>query len=127
MLRRDRALAVMLCRCVVGRIVSEASPLAVASSATQRVPVEFVRRQLQYRQGATDLLNLLQAQQTLFAARDQLAQTAGARIQGLIHLYEELGGAPIWLSTVIRVAVGCRTSHRATWQTGRHSAGGRAQ
>ncbi len=48
--------------------------------------------QLQYRQGAADLLIVLQAQQTLFAARDQLAQTTLARLQAVVHLYAALGG-----------------------------------
>jgi outer membrane protein, multidrug efflux system len=48
--------------------------------------------QLQYRQGAADLLIVLQTQQTLFGARDQLAQTRLARLQAIVHLYEALGG-----------------------------------
>jgi len=48
--------------------------------------------QLQYRQGAADLLIVLQAQQTLFGARDQLAQVRLARLQSVVHLYEALGG-----------------------------------
>jgi outer membrane protein, multidrug efflux system len=48
--------------------------------------------QLQYRQGVADLLNVLQAQQTLFEARDDLAQAKLARLQALVHLYEALGG-----------------------------------
>jgi outer membrane protein, multidrug efflux system len=48
--------------------------------------------QLQYRQGVADLLNVLQAQQTLFGARDELAQAKLARLQALVHLYEALGG-----------------------------------
>jgi len=48
--------------------------------------------QLQYRQGVADLLNVLQAQQTLFQARDELAQAKLARLQALVHLYEALGG-----------------------------------
>lgn len=47
---------------------------------------------LQYEHGATDLLTVLQAQQTLFAAEDQLAQTEQARLQASVHLYEALGG-----------------------------------
>jgi NodT family efflux transporter outer membrane factor (OMF) lipoprotein len=47
---------------------------------------------LQYREGTTDLLTVLQAQQTLFSAEDQLAQTKQARIQAVVHLYEALGG-----------------------------------
>jgi multidrug efflux system outer membrane protein len=52
----------------------------------------FKISQLQYRQGVTDLLTVLQAQQTLFAAEDQLAQTTLAHMQGVIHLFEALGG-----------------------------------
>jgi outer membrane protein, multidrug efflux system len=52
----------------------------------------FEIAQLQYRQGATDLLTVLQAQQTLFSAEDQLAQMALANCQAAVHLYEALGG-----------------------------------
>lgn len=48
--------------------------------------------QLQYEEGTANLLNILQAQQTLFGARDQLAQVRLARLQGVVHLYEALGG-----------------------------------
>ena len=57
----------------------------------------FQISQLQYRQGTTDLLNVLQAQQTLFSARDQLAQATLANRQAAIHLYESLGGG--WLES----------------------------
>lgn len=52
----------------------------------------FEISQLQYRQGVTDLLTVLQAQQTLFSAEDQLAQTRLAHMQGVVHLFEALGG-----------------------------------
>jgi NodT family efflux transporter outer membrane factor (OMF) lipoprotein len=52
----------------------------------------FTIAQLQYRQGATDLLTILQAQQTLFSAEDQLAQTMLAHMQAVVHLFEALGG-----------------------------------
>jgi outer membrane protein, multidrug efflux system len=48
--------------------------------------------QLQYRQGTTDLLTVLQAQQTLFLAEDQLSQTVLAHMQAVVHLFEALGG-----------------------------------
>ncbi|MGH8228221.1 MAG: TolC family protein [Steroidobacteraceae bacterium] len=48
--------------------------------------------QLQYKEGTANLLNVLQAQETLFGARDQLAQAQLARMQALVHLYEALGG-----------------------------------
>lgn len=47
---------------------------------------------LQYRQGTADLLRVLQAQQTLFLARDQLAQTQLAFMEGVVHLFQALGG-----------------------------------
>jgi multidrug efflux system outer membrane protein len=52
----------------------------------------FEISQLQYRQGVADLLTILQAQQTLFAAEDQLAQITLANRQAVVHLYEALGG-----------------------------------
>jgi len=52
----------------------------------------FEISQLQYRQGATELLTVLQAQLTLFSAQDQLAQITLANRQAAVHLYEALGG-----------------------------------
>lgn len=48
--------------------------------------------QLQYRQGVAELLTVLQAQQTFFGARDQLAQARLAHLQAVVHLYTALGG-----------------------------------
>lgn len=55
----------------------------------------FQISQLQYRQGTTDLLTVLQSQQTLFSAEDQLAQITLARMQATVHLYEALGGGGV--------------------------------
>jgi len=52
----------------------------------------FEISQLQYRQGAAELLNVLQAQQQLFSAQDQLVQITLANRQAAIHLFEALGG-----------------------------------
>ncbi|OJT96702.1 MAG: hypothetical protein BGN82_00815 [Alphaproteobacteria bacterium 65-7] len=52
----------------------------------------FEISELQYRQGAADLLSVLQAQQTLFSAEDQVAQTVLANRQAIVHLFEALGG-----------------------------------
>ncbi|HEU4549993.1 MAG TPA: efflux transporter outer membrane subunit [Rhizomicrobium sp.] len=52
----------------------------------------FAISQLQYRQGAADLLNVLFAQQTLFAAQDQMVQVTLANRQAAVHLFEALGG-----------------------------------
>jgi multidrug efflux system outer membrane protein len=57
----------------------------------------FKISQLQYRQGATDLLTVLQAQQTLFSAEDQLAQITLAHMQAVVHLFEALGGG--WIES----------------------------
>jgi NodT family efflux transporter outer membrane factor (OMF) lipoprotein len=48
--------------------------------------------ELQYREGVTDLLNVLQTQQTLFTAQDQLVQIKLARLQANVALYRALGG-----------------------------------
>jgi NodT family efflux transporter outer membrane factor (OMF) lipoprotein len=48
--------------------------------------------ELQYREGVTDLLTVLTAQQTLFTAQDELVQIKLARIQADIGLYKALGG-----------------------------------
>lgn len=58
----------------------------------------FQISELQYRQGAADLLTVLQAQQTLFSAKDQLVQTMTANRVASIHLYEALGGG--WVENV---------------------------
>ena len=52
----------------------------------------FQISRLQYSQGVADLLNVLQAQQTLFGARDSLVQARLARLQATVHLYAALGG-----------------------------------
>ncbi|MGN6515608.1 MAG: efflux transporter outer membrane subunit [Rhizomicrobium sp.] len=48
--------------------------------------------EIQYREGVTDLLTVLTAQQTLFNAQDQLIQVKLARIQADVGLYRALGG-----------------------------------
>ncbi len=52
----------------------------------------FEITQLQYRNGATDLLNVLQAQQTLFLAEDEQVQVREARCEAAVALYHALGG-----------------------------------
>ena len=48
--------------------------------------------EIRYRGGADDLLTVLDAQRTLFAAQDQLAQTQLSRLQAAVSLYKALGG-----------------------------------
>lgn len=52
----------------------------------------FAIAELQYRESVTDLLTLLQTQQTLFSAQDQLVQVKLARLQASVGLYRALGG-----------------------------------
>jgi NodT family efflux transporter outer membrane factor (OMF) lipoprotein len=47
---------------------------------------------LQYREGVTDLLSVLQTQQTLFTSEDTLVQVKLARLQAVVSLYQALGG-----------------------------------
>src|SRR5689334_2675354 len=48
--------------------------------------------EIRYRAGADDLLTVLDAQRTLFAAQDQLAQVELNRLQAAVGLYKALGG-----------------------------------
>lgn len=48
--------------------------------------------ELRYREGAADLLGVLDAQRTLFQAEDQAAQLRLTRLQGAVGLYKALGG-----------------------------------
>ena len=57
----------------------------------------FTISQLQYRQGVADLLTILQAQQTLFLAEDQLVQTMLANRQASVTLFLALGGG--WMES----------------------------
>jgi outer membrane protein, multidrug efflux system len=48
--------------------------------------------EIRYRAGADDLLTVLDAQRTLFAAQDQLAQLRQNRLEAAVSLYKALGG-----------------------------------
>lgn len=48
--------------------------------------------ELRYREGADDLLSVLDAQRTLFQAQDQQAQLRLARLSAAVELYRALGG-----------------------------------
>ncbi len=52
----------------------------------------FDGAQLRYREGAGDFLAMLEAQRTLYAARDQDSQYKLARLQALVALSKALGG-----------------------------------
>lgn len=48
--------------------------------------------EVRYREGADDLLTVLDAQRTLFQAQDQLAQIRLSRLQASVSLFKALGG-----------------------------------
>jgi outer membrane protein, multidrug efflux system len=52
----------------------------------------FEGAKLRYRAGSTDFLTLLEAQRTLYAARDQLVQYKLARLRARVSLCKALGG-----------------------------------
>jgi len=53
--------------------------------------------EIRYREGADDLLTVLDAQRTLFSAQDQLAQIRQNRLDAAVDLYKALGGG--WSAT----------------------------
>ena len=61
--------------------------------------------ELRYREGASDLLSILDAQRTLFLAQDQLVQLRLARLGSAVDLYKALGGG---------MTVQTRVSHPST-------------
>jgi len=56
----------------------------------------------QLRAGTVNLITLLQVQQTLFQAEDQLAQARLLRLQAIVSLYQALGGG--WLPKPVEAA-----------------------
>ncbi|MHB0765204.1 efflux transporter outer membrane subunit [Stutzerimonas sp. NM35] len=52
----------------------------------------FELAQIQYRAGASDLLTVLSAQQTLFSARDTFLQNTSSQLLNQVSLYKTLGG-----------------------------------
>jgi outer membrane protein, multidrug efflux system len=85
----------------------EKALVAVQQTAEQeRLQREVVRSSRQaftiaeqrLREGTVDLVTVLQTQQTLFQALDNLAQVRLARLQAVVSLYQALGGG--WLPPV---------------------------
>jgi multidrug efflux system outer membrane protein len=100
---RERELVENYRKFIAAALADVESALAAGSrSVNQEILQEQVlvqaRRALQlaevrYRQGADDLLTVLDAQRTLFQAEDQLAQIRLARLQASVGLFKALGGA----------------------------------
>ncbi|TAJ73259.1 MAG: efflux transporter outer membrane subunit [Phenylobacterium sp.] len=68
-----------------------AAQAALEAAANQSYTLSVAR----YREGVDPYLNTLDAQRTLYAARQGLATTRLAQAQNLVALYESLGGDPL--------------------------------
>ncbi len=100
---RERELVENYRRFILAALADVESALAAGSrSADQEVLQELVLAQarlalqlaeVRYREGADDLLTVLDAQRTLFQAEDQLAQIRLSRLQASVGLFKALGGA----------------------------------
>lgn len=77
----------------LGQVASLAEQQKYKTEQVDAASEAFRISEIQYREGVADLLNVLQAQQTLFSAQDQLVQIKLARIQADIGLYKALGGS----------------------------------
>jgi outer membrane protein TolC len=77
----------------LGQVSSLADQERLRTEQTSAAAEAFRISELQYREGVTDLLNVLTAQQALFSAQDILVQIKLARIQADVGLYKALGGA----------------------------------
>jgi multidrug efflux system outer membrane protein len=99
---RERELLEFYRAAILNGFADVESALAAASRTAsqegfQEEAVREARRALQlaeirYREGADDLLVVLDAQRTAFTTEDQLAQTRLARLQASVGLYRALGG-----------------------------------
>jgi outer membrane protein, multidrug efflux system len=66
----------------------EALQAEVQTQAREALRIAEVR----YREGADDLMTVLDAQRTLFSAQDQLAQIRLNRLEAAVSLFKALGG-----------------------------------
>ena len=99
---RERELAQTYRRAMLSAFADVESALAAGSRLAQRealqLQVESRAREalrlaeVRYREGADDLLSVLEAQRTLFDAQDQIALVRLARLQASVALFRALGG-----------------------------------
>jgi NodT family efflux transporter outer membrane factor (OMF) lipoprotein len=71
--------------------------------AVQQARLAYSLAEARYRAGAVDLLTVLQVQQTLFSAEDQLVQVHFARLQAAVAMFKALGGG--WQASDITRAI----------------------
>lgn len=76
----------------LGQVSSLADQQRLTEEQVSAAAEAFRISELQYREGVTDLLSVLQTQQTLFTAQDTLVQIKLARLQAVVSLYQALGG-----------------------------------
>lgn len=76
----------------LGQVSSLAKQEAFTAEQVKNAAEAFRISELQYREGVTDLLAVLQSQQALFTGQDTLVQIQLARLQSNISLYRALGG-----------------------------------
>jgi multidrug efflux system outer membrane protein len=101
-LSRERELVLSYHRAILAALADAQSALAAASRGNEQERLQEqvlaqARRALQlaqvrYREGADDLLTLLDAQRQLFQAQDQLAQVRLAKLLAAVTLFKALGG-----------------------------------
>ena len=76
----------------IGQVTALTSQQSLLTEEVTNAQEAYRISELQYREGVTDLLTVLQTQQTLFNAQDQLVQVKLARLQANVSLYRALGG-----------------------------------
>ena len=76
----------------MGQVTSFQEQERLVTVQEQNAAEAYRIAELQYHEGVTDLLNVLQTQQTLFSAQDSLIQIRLARLQAGVSLYRALGG-----------------------------------
>jgi outer membrane protein TolC len=76
----------------IGSVTAYSEAERLTTEQVKNAQEAFRISELQYREGVVDLLTVLQAQQTLFNAQDQLVQIKQARLQSGVGLYRALGG-----------------------------------
>jgi len=80
-------------------VKSSADNLQATRTAAEQARIAYKLAEAQYKEGATDFLNLLQSQVSMLETEDNLVQARLARHQAAIDLYKALGGA--WTSNQI--------------------------
>jgi NodT family efflux transporter outer membrane factor (OMF) lipoprotein len=94
----------------LGQVASLTDQERLKTEQVNAAAEAFRISELQYREGVTDLLNVLTAQQTLFSAQDQLVQIKLARLQSEIGLYQALGGGWSQSADAVTQAIPAQTT-----------------